>query len=69
MTKLNELFDVSYGNKLDLNKMHQLPLHSGGVHFVGRSSENHGVTATVAPLNGVEPYEVVPVVRTVFAFS
>jgi hypothetical protein len=57
MKKLNELFDVSYGNKFDLNKMRLLPIPSGGIHFVGRSSEKHGVTASVAPLEGVEPYE------------
>jgi hypothetical protein len=57
MKRLDEMFDVSYGNKLDLNKMSLLPISSGGVHFVGRSSENHGVTATVAPLETVEPYE------------
>jgi hypothetical protein len=38
MKKLNELFDVSYGTKLDLNKMHLLPVSSGGIHFVGRPS-------------------------------
>jgi hypothetical protein len=57
MKPLRELFDVSYGNKLDLNKMSPLPVSSGGVHFVGRSSENHGVSATVAPLKSVGPYE------------
>jgi hypothetical protein len=57
MTPLHELFEVFYGNKLDLNKMQLLPLSSGGVHFVGRSSENHGVSAAVAPLEGIEPYE------------
>jgi Type I restriction modification DNA specificity domain len=57
MTLLHELFDVVYGNKLDLNKMRLLPVAEGGVHFVGRSSENHGVSATVAPLKAVEPFE------------
>lgn len=57
MKKLNELFDVFYGNKLDLNKMSLLPVSRGGIHFVGRSSKNHGVSAAVAPLQGVEPYE------------
>lgn len=57
MTPLHELFDVFYGNKLDLNKMRLLPISSGGIHFVGRSSENRGVSAAVAPLDGVEPYE------------
>jgi hypothetical protein len=57
MIPLHELFDVSYGNKFDLNKMRPLALPNGGVHFVGRSSENHGVSASVAPLKGIEPYE------------
>lgn len=46
--RLNELFDVTYGNKFDLNKMRQLPRRLGGVNFVGRSEKNLGVTATVA---------------------
>lgn len=57
MKKLNELFDVSYGNKLDLNKMRLSSISRGGVHFVGRSSENRGVSAVVAALEGVRPYE------------
>jgi hypothetical protein len=57
MTPLNELFDVFYGHKLDLNKMRLLPISKGGIRFVGRSSENLGVTAAVAPLKSVEPYE------------
>lgn len=57
MKPLSELFDVSYGNKFDLNKMRQAPVSSGGVHFVGRSSENHGVSASVERIEGVEPYE------------
>jgi hypothetical protein len=57
MKRLNELFDVSYGTKLDLNKMRLLAVSNGGVHFVGRSSVNHGVSAEVAPLKNMEPYE------------
>jgi hypothetical protein len=57
MKKLNEIFDVAYGNKLDLNKMTLLPLIAGGVNFVGRSSKNLGVSATVAPLQDLLPYE------------
>jgi hypothetical protein len=54
---LAELFEISYGNKLDLNKMQPCPISRGGVHFVGRSSENRGVTATVARLPQIKPYE------------
>lgn len=57
MKKLNELFDVIYGNKLDLNKMKLASKANGGVNFVGRSSQNHGVSGTVAILEGVKPYE------------
>lgn len=57
MKKLNEIFDVAYGSKLDLNKMIYLKTSDGGVNFVGRSSKNHGVSAIVAPLPEVMPYE------------
>lgn len=57
MKKLNELFEVTYGNKFDFNKMLPLSIKDGGVNFVGRSSQNHGVSGTVAPIDGVTPYE------------
>lgn len=57
MKKLNELFEVTYGNKLDLNKMDLLPISNGGVNFVGRSGQNHGVSASIAPLKNIQPYE------------
>lgn len=53
---LSEYFDVAYGNKFDLNKMSALAIADGGVNFVGRSSENHGVSATVKPMKGIVPY-------------
>ncbi len=54
---LNRLFDVEYGNKFDLNKMERLPKSEGGINFVNRSSRNCGVSATVALVAGVPPYE------------
>lgn len=56
MKKLNELFEVTYGNKLDMNKMKPLPIARGGVAFVGRSSQNNGVTGAVAPIKGCPAY-------------
>jgi hypothetical protein len=53
MIALQEIFDVSYGNKFDLNKMNQ---SNGCVHFVGRSAKNNGVTAKVAKLESITPY-------------
>ncbi len=57
MPKLSDLFDVVYGNKLDLNKMSPLPRAEGGVSFVGRSGRNNGISATVSPLPSLKPYE------------
>ena len=57
MKPLNDLFEVSYGNKFDLNKLTQLHTRDGGVNFVGRSSQNHGVSGVVVPIPGVTPYE------------
>ena len=57
MPKLSDLFEVTYGNKLDFNKMTVIEDGEEGVNFVGRSSQNHGVTATVKVLKDIEPYE------------
>jgi hypothetical protein len=54
--KLSDIFSVSYGNKFDLNKMSPLPKKRGGINFVGRSSENHGVSATIQEVNGIAPF-------------
>ncbi|PHY17227.1 N-6 DNA methylase [Caulobacter sp. BP25] len=53
---LSDIFSVSYGNKFDLNKMTRRLPCEGGVNFVGRSSKNLGVTATVAPVSGAATY-------------
>lgn len=49
---LSELFDVSYGVNLELNRMTPDP---EGIAFVARSRRNNGVTARVARLPNVEP--------------
>ena len=54
---LNQLFDIEYGNKFDLNKMRLLSRSDGGINFVNRSSRNCGVSATVAPIASTPPYE------------
>lgn len=56
MIPLNKIFTVTYGNKFDLNKMEQVPYGEGSVNFVGRSSQNHGVSGYVKKVNGVSPY-------------
>ena len=57
MKPLNELFEVTYGNKLDLNKLTYQPSTQGGVNFVGRSGQNHGVSSTVERIQDISPYE------------
>lgn len=57
MKPLNEIFEVTYGNKLDLNKLTTIPRSKGGVNFVGRSSQNNGVSSFVEMLPNVKPYE------------
>jgi Type I restriction modification DNA specificity domain len=54
--KLKDIAEINYGNKFDLNKMTPLLRAKGGVNFVGRSSENNGVSASVAPIESVRPY-------------
>jgi len=56
MKTLGDLFYVRLGNKLDLNKMTRLPAADGGINFVGRSSEHHGISATIERLPNVEPF-------------
>ncbi|HID8400032.1 MULTISPECIES: restriction endonuclease subunit S [Serratia] len=49
---LSELFEVTYGVNLELNKM---KCSDDGIPFVGRSDRNNGVTAFVKPIDGIEP--------------
>ncbi|WP_052349071.1 restriction endonuclease subunit S [Parasaccharibacter apium] len=53
MVELQEIFEVTYGSKLDLNKMTSL---NPTVNFVGRSARNNGVTAYVDMLDTISPY-------------
>ena len=53
---LNSLFAVVYGNKLDMNKMAHMPRSVGGVNFVGRSSQRHGVTGAVRLIEDTPPF-------------
>ena len=50
---LNEIFNIKYGNRFDLNKM---DTESPEVNFVSRSSQNLGVVAKVSRKFDTEPY-------------
>lgn len=57
--ELRDIFNVSYGNKFDLNKMPVVDedLDQDGVAFVGRSGKDNGITAFVGRVENVKPYE------------
>jgi hypothetical protein len=55
MTRVDELFDVAYGNKLDMNKMHRVDGQTG-VAFVGRRGNGQGVSGFVSSILGLPPY-------------
>ncbi len=50
MVELQDLFDIYYGNSLDLNK---LELSDDGINFVSRTSKNNGVSAVVEEVQGM----------------
>ena len=52
--KVDELFNVSYGNGLSLNA---LTKNNDGVNFVSRTRKNNGVSATVMKIAEVEPFK------------
>jgi hypothetical protein len=56
MPKVSDLFHIIYGNKFDLNKMTLSTDQATAVNFVGRSSQNHGVSAQVERIQDCEPF-------------
>lgn len=52
MIMLSELFDISYGTKLDFNK---LCVDENGVNFISRSRNNLGIFAKVKPIDDIDP--------------
>ena len=54
MLLVQDLFDVAYGQSLELNRLTRV-VPPNGVNFVSRAMRNNGVTARVAVPGGVEP--------------
>jgi len=52
LTTVAELFDISYGQSLELNALKE---DAHGVNFVSRTAENNGVSAKVERLVRIEP--------------
>jgi hypothetical protein len=56
--KLNKLFAISYGNKLDLNKMALVPSKDKyAIAFIARTRGNNGTVSYVEKIAGIEPYK------------
>jgi len=55
MQRLADLFEITYGHSLELNRMTLLERQKGGVAFVSRTASNNGISAHVAALEGVAP--------------
>ena len=53
MQKVSELFDVIYGNQLELNRL--TIDHDNGVNFISRTSKNNGVSAKVKSIPNLQP--------------
>lgn len=54
MIRIGDLFDVGYGNSLELNR---LTTNDNGVNFVSRTARNNGVSAKVSLLPEVDKIE------------
>lgn len=55
LIKISELFDIEYGNQLDLNKL-KISKKSDSINFVSRTSKNNGVEETVEKIHNLSPY-------------
>lgn len=52
LVKVSKIFKVRYGVNLELNKLTKV---SSGIKFVSRTAKNNGVSAVVAPVEGITP--------------
>ncbi len=52
LVPISEIFDVQYGDSLELNKLHEIP---NGINFVSRTARNNGVSAKVEKITGINP--------------
>ena len=58
LVPLTQIFSITYGNKLDLNKMRIVkPDDKNAIAFVSRTRENNGVISFVEKISNVTPYE------------
>ncbi len=56
LKKINELFEVSYGNSFELNRLDICSENQEGINFVSRTVKNNGVSAIVRKLDKIKPF-------------
>lgn len=54
MARVRDLFDVSYGHSLELNRLTRSS-DAEAINFVSRTAKNNGVSARIAPIDGLTP--------------
>ncbi|MCH9034939.1 MAG: restriction endonuclease subunit S [Planctomycetes bacterium] len=57
LVELHVLFEISRGNKFDLNKMEQCEPADDAIAFAGRSGEKNGIVGFVRRYGDIDPYE------------
>lgn len=55
MKTVSELFEISYGHSLELNRLTLLSREEGGIAFVSRKMGDNGIAAYVAPIQDLPP--------------
>src|SRR5690606_31435381 len=56
LVRLDHLFTINHGNKLDFNKMDAPDDPKEAVAFVGRSGLRNGIVGIVRPISGTPPF-------------
>lgn len=54
LQKISDLFNIHYGPSLELLRLER-DESATGINFVSRTSKNNGVSARVAPIDGIKP--------------
>ncbi len=57
LTALSNIFDVTYGNSLELNSLELCDVPARGINFVSRTAKNNGVSAIVEPILDIVPFD------------
>ncbi len=56
LTKLSDIFEITYGNSLELNRL-EIASDETFVNFVSRTAKNNGISAQVKRLNNVATFD------------